>query len=354
MSKKLLFPFLYLTFAIGCAKEEPEINAACEWRPNGTCLIKWETFPPMEGTVKVYESTHPDSFDLSSPIFEQDIQTGFRSVLSSSMSRMYFKLVFNRKYSTIVAERTLNMQGIFNFRDLGGYYNRENKQVQWGKIYRSGSLSRATGYDRRMLSGLNIETHIDLRTEQESLCYPNKFRPPHVYNLPLRGNAHNIFFDEILSRKMQLQNILDYDREVFSFILENNTDYLIRMFDVLLDEKNYPVIISCFLGKDRSAIASALILSALDVDNEVIMDDYLLSNTLIDYRTLVPNADNYPFDIQQTITTLYSAHTETLRHAFELIRVNYGSVNNYLEKELHLTSKKREKLKSILLTHSPR
>ena len=349
MLKKYLFPFLYLPLAIACTKGDPEISAACEWRPNGTYLIKWESFPPMEGSVKVYESAHPDSFDLSSPIFEQDIRTGFRSVLSLSMSRVYFKLVFNRKYSTIVAERTLPMQGIFNFRDLGGYYNREHKQIQWGKIYRSGSLSRATGYDRYLLSELNIETHIDLRTERESLYYPNTLKLPHVYNLPLRGNAHNTFFDEVLSGKMQLQNILDYDRDVFSFMLENNTDYLIRMFYVLLDEKNYPVVISCVLGKDRSAIASALILAALDVDNEVILEDYLLSNTCIDPPAFVLNADNYPFDIQETIMALYSAHTETLRHAFDLIRVNYGSVSNYLEKELHLSYKKREKLKSILL-----
>ncbi|MDR2804788.1 MAG: tyrosine-protein phosphatase [Dysgonamonadaceae bacterium] len=352
MSKKLLFPVLCLTLAIGCTKDEPKISAACELTLNGTYLIKWETFPPMEGTVKVYESNRPDSFDLTSPVFEQNIQTGYRRVLPSVLSRAYFKLVFNRKYSTVVSERTVRTEGVFNFRDLGGYYNHDNKQIFWGKIYRSGSLGMATGYDRRVLTDLNLETLIDLRTEQESLYYPNKYKIPQVYNLPLRGNGHNIFFNEILSRKMQLTDILNYDRDVFSFILENNTDYFIRMFDVLLEEKNYPMVISCFLGKDRTAIASALILAALDVDEETIYEDYLLSNTLIDYHALVHNADSYTFDIQQTITALYSAHNETIRHAFEVIRANYGSVHNYLEKELHLTNKKREKLKSILLNNT--
>ncbi|MDR1527186.1 MAG: tyrosine-protein phosphatase [Dysgonamonadaceae bacterium] len=349
MSKKVLFLFLYLTLVIGCTSEEPKISAACELMPNGTYLIKWETFPPMEGRVKVYESNRPDSFDLTYPVFEQNIQTGYRSVLSSMLLRPYFKLVFNRKYSTIVSGRTVPTQGIFNFRDLGGYYTRDNRQIRWGKIYRSGSLGMATGYDRRILAGLHLKTLIDFRTEQESFYYPNKFKTPQVYNLPLRGNGHDIFFDEILSRKMHLTDILDYDRDVFSFMLENNTDYFIRMFDVLLDEKNYPVVISCFLGKDRTAIASALILAALDVKEETIYEDYLLSNTLIDYHALVRNADSYTFDIQQAITALYSAHTETIRHAFAVIRTNYGSIHNYMEKELHLTTKKREKLKSILL-----
>jgi protein-tyrosine phosphatase len=132
-------------------------------------------------------------------------------------------------------------------------------------------------------------------------------------------------------------------------MLENNTDYLIRMFDLLLDEKNYPVIFTCSLGKDRSAIASALILAALDVDEETILEDYLLSISLINYRGLVSDAESYSSDIQQPITALYGVHPETIRYAFELIRTNYGSMQNYLEKELNLTAEKREKLKNILL-----
>jgi protein-tyrosine phosphatase len=350
MSNKLLFPFLYLTLFIGCTKEEHQFSTACELMPNGTYLIKWETFPPIEGTVKGYESARPDSFDLSSPVFEQDIQTGYKSVLSMpAVPRTYFKLVFNKKYSTIAAERAIPTQGIFNFRDLGGYYTKDNKQIQWGKIYRSGSLAMATGYDRNILAKLDIETMIDLRTEKENYYYPTKFHAPQVYNLPLRGNGHDIFFDEILSQKMRLPDIMDYDRNVFSFILENNTDYFIKMFDILLDEKNYPVVIYCFLGKDRTAIASALILAALDVDEETITEDYLLSNELIDYHALVRDADAFTIDIQKTITALYSAHTETIRYSSELIKANYGSVDNYFEKELHLTHKKREKLKSLLL-----
>jgi protein-tyrosine phosphatase len=350
MSNKLLFPFLYLTLFIGCAKEEPQLSAACDLMPNGTYLIKWETFPPLYGTVKGYESARPDSFDLSSPVFEQDIQTGYKSVLAMpAVSRTYFKLVFNRQYSIIAAERTIPTQGIFNFRDLGGYYTKDNKQMQWGKIYRSGSLAMATGYDRSVLAHLGIKTIIDLRTEKESYYYPTKFHAPQVCNLPLRGNGHDIFFDEIISQKMRLPDIMAYDRDVFSFILENNTDYFIKMFDILLDEKNYPVVIYCFLGKDRAAIASALILAALGVDDETIAGDYLLSNELIDYHALVRDADAFTIDIQQAITALYSAHAETIRYSAELIKANYGSVDNFLEKELHLTHKKREKLKSLLL-----
>jgi protein-tyrosine phosphatase len=331
-------------------KETPLINTVCELIPNGTYLIKWETFPPMKGRVKIYESNRSDSFNLHSPIFELDIEDGYKRILAMpASSRTYFKLVFNKKYPVITADRIVPMQGIFNFRDLGGYYNKENKQLYWGKLYRSGSLAMATRHDLRVLSKLGIETIIDLRTEKESYSYPNKFKAPQVYNLPLRGNRYDIFFDEILSQKMKREDILIYDQNVFSFLLENNTDYFIKMFDVLLEENNYPIVIYCSLGKDRTAIASTLILAALDVEEETIVEDYLLSNDLINYHSLVQNADLYTFEVQETITALFSAQRETLKYSLELLKKNYGSMDNYLEKELKLTHRKREKLKSLLL-----
>jgi protein-tyrosine phosphatase len=350
MHRKLLFSLAYLTMALGCTNAPPQISAVCELTPDGTYLIKWETFPPTEGKVKIYESNRPDSFNLNYPVFDQDIREGYKKILTTPVdARVYFKLLFNKKYSIITSDRKVPMQNIFNFRDLGGYTNQENKQVQWGKLYRSGSLSMATRCDLETLNRLKIETVIDLRTEKESFSYPNKFNSPQIYNLPLRGNRHDIFFDEVLSQKKKRADILSYDQDIFSFLLENNSDYFIKMFDVLLEEKNYPVVIFCSLGKDRTAIASILILSALGIEEDVILDDYLLSNELINFHSLVRNADTYPIEVQETITALFRAHKESFKYSLDLLKTNYGLIDNYLEKELKLTHKKREKLKSLLL-----
>ncbi|MCL1937448.1 MAG: tyrosine-protein phosphatase [Candidatus Azobacteroides sp.] len=348
MFKNIVFSLASLSLFVHCTSESPQINAVCELTSNGTYIVKWETFPPMEGKVRIYESSQPDSFNMNVPVFEEDIQTGYKQILSSPISmHPYFKLVFNKQYSIVTSLRVIPMQGIFNFRDLGGYFTHSNKQIKWGKVYRSGSLTMATKRDMETLYKMGIETVIDLRTEKESFSFPNKFKAPRVYNLPLRGNRHDIFFDEILSRKMNLPEVLVYNHEVFSFLLENNSDYFIKLFDVLLDEKNYPIVIFCSLGKDRTAIAAALLLAALDVDEDVIMEDYL--NNSINYKSLVQNADIYPEEVQKTITALYSSHKETLNYSFERVKSNYGSLDNYFEKELNLTHRKREKLKSLLL-----
>ncbi|MCC8144861.1 MAG: tyrosine-protein phosphatase [Bacteroidales bacterium] len=331
-------------------KDNSKISVVCDLMPNGTYMIKWETFPPMEGTVKIYESASPDSFNLSSPIAELDIQKGYQRVLGMpSSGRSYFQLIFNKKYSIITTERVLPTQGISNFRDIGGYENKEGKSIKWGKLYRSGSIAMATKRDMQMLDMLKIETIIDFRTQKESFSFPNKYKAPQVYNMPLRGNRYDIFFDEILSQRMKRMDILSYDQSVFTFLLENNSDYFIRLFDVLLEEKNYPIIIYCSLGKDRTAIASALILAALDIESDLILDDYLMSNELINYHALVRNAQAYPREVQETITALFSAHKETIKNSFDAIISDYGSMDNYFEQELKLTVSKREKLKHILL-----
>ena len=350
MIKKLLFSLLYIIPLISCTKDNYKIDVACKLMPNGTYMIKWETFPPMEGRVKIYESAHPDSFNLYSPIAELNIKEGYKTILGMpNITRSYFKLVFNKKYSVITSDRVIPMERIFNFRDIGGYTNKEGRYIQWGKLYRSGSLGMANRKDMATLDKLGIETIIDLRTQRESYNFPNKYKAPQIYNLPLRGNRYDIFFNEILSEKMKRTDILSYDQSIFSFIIENNSDYFIKMFDILLDEKNYPVVIYCSLGKDRTAIASALILAALDTENDFILDDYLMSNELIDYHALVRNAEHYPEMVQETITALFSAHRETIIKSMETLTSQYGSMDNYFEKELDLTPRKREKLKDILL-----
>ena len=351
MDKKILLFVSYLTiFVSSCTKEKPEIRAACELTSSGTYLIKWEAFPPIEGTVKIYESFRSDFFDLNSSISEQNINVGYKSVLAKpTYNRSYFKLVFNKKYSIITAERVIATSKIFNFRDLGGYYNRENKQTQWGRLYRSSSLAMAGERDIAILNQLGIKTMIDFRTEKENISYPVKYHAEQVFSFPLRGNNYNIFFDKILSGKMRRGDVVVYQQDVLSFILENNTDYFIKMFDILLDENNYPVVFYCSLGKDRSAIAAALIFAALGIDRETIINDYLLSNNLIDPYSLVKNADKFNYQVQETIIALFSANKEVFNYAFKRIEKDYGSIPDYLEKELKLTKKKREKLKEILL-----
>lgn len=351
MLRKIFSPLLILLIFSSCSKEKPEIRILSEQNHDGTYLVKWETFPSIAGTVKIYPSANSDSFDLGKTAVEgKDIASGYAVVNSlPECPRTYYKLVFNNKYSVVTTARTVPMEMLFNFRDLGGYNNKENRQIKWGKVYRSSSIGRATKHDVSTLKQLGIKTIIDLRAEQTVIQYPSQFEAEQIHNYPFRGNRYNVFFDQVLSGEMKKKDILDHLQKLFYFFAENNSDYLIQIFDILLDESNYPVVISCSLGKDRAAMVTAIILAALDVNDSTIISDYLLSNDLIDYHSQAENASQFDAQIQENLTALFSAHRETIIYTLEKLKEDFGSIDNYLQQELNLTPEKRAKLKDLLL-----
>jgi protein-tyrosine phosphatase len=245
------------------------------------------------------------------------------------------------------------MQQLTNFRDFGGYYNENNLQTQWGKLYRSSSLDNATTTDMKFLDALKIKTVIDLGTNRERLRRPYRYRANQIFNLPLRENPRTTFFfsDKILSKQMRKNDVIISQQDNLSFVMEHNADYFEQMFNILSEKTNYPIVISCELGKDKTGIASALILSALNVDRERVIGDFLLSNQLINYDFFLPNAEIYfsDTDVQETMTAMLSAHQEVITYILDRINKQYGSMDRFLENELKLNPQKRAKLKEIML-----
>ena len=74
--------------------------------------------------------------------------------------------------------------------------------------------------------------------------------------------------------EQSLEHMMDGYRR---FAEEEITSYQ-KVMEVVLDESNWPVLIHCNAGKDRSGVAVALILEAMGVDREAIMEEYLLTN----------------------------------------------------------------------------
>ncbi|MDR1719361.1 MAG: tyrosine-protein phosphatase [Dysgonamonadaceae bacterium] len=352
MNNKTVVLFLFsLSVLESCVPDKPEIRTACEMDRTGDYLLKWETIPPLEGTVKIYESPDPDSFNIQSPVSEQSIKEGYKTVFAMyGKERTYFQLVFNKKYSVITAERIVRSDGIFNWRDIGGYYTQHKQQTKWGKLFRSSSLARSTTLDIETMKVLNVKTVIDLRTDEENYTIPSTYRAYQTFNLPLESTNPFSFFNKVISEEMKKGDIIIKLQDIQMELLHNNTNQFIKIFDILLNKDNYPIVIYCTLGNERTGLMTALLLSALEVPYDQIVRDYMLSNDYINFNQIVPDAaERYSTDVQEALTTLFSSHEQVVNYFFDQIVKEHESVANYLEKELKLTNKKREKLKEILL-----
>lgn len=72
--------------------------------------------------------------------------------------------------------------------------------------------------------------------------------------------------------------------DLYVSMVELRADYLVRIADIVATEPK-PVLIHCSAGKDRTGVAIALLLAAVGVPREQIVDDFMLTNDNIDQIT---------------------------------------------------------------------
>nr|MBC8242151.1 tyrosine-protein phosphatase [Alphaproteobacteria bacterium] len=75
-------------------------------------------------------------------------------------------------------DRRIELQGVTNFRDLGGYQTDTGGTVKWRTIFRSDTLSSLTDADVETVCGLGVNTAVDLRYGDERQGGPSRFLGP--------------------------------------------------------------------------------------------------------------------------------------------------------------------------------
>jgi len=103
-------------------------------------------------------------------------------------------------------------------------------------------------------------------------------------------------------------------------------------------------VIHCTAGKDRTGFACALILHTLGVADDVISEDYLLTNRY--YRRDPASSSDLPDDVKQV---LGSVRGSFLAAAFEAIDADYGDLETYLRDGLGLGAAERAHLEARYL-----
>jgi len=179
----------------------------------------------------------------------------------------------------------LIVPGALNFRDVGGYITEDSRRVRSQKLFRSGSLGRLDGEAQTALRSLEIANIFDLRTTKEREREP--CAPSAIGAARYHFEAYEMNDTAILRRmtgtsrqaaEMRLA-MIDYYAELPWLLLSQYR----KLFRVLVDGE-LPILVSCTAGKDRTGVAIALVLYALGVHRDEIVQDYCLSEKLADYE----------------------------------------------------------------------
>ena len=257
-----------------------------------------------------------------------------------------------------LALRKLPFEQAHNFRDLGGYLSGDGRYTRWGKIYRTDKLSSLSEQDQRYLQRLGVKRIVDFRSDEERNTAPHTLHPESrilIDPLPINVEAAQI---ERVTARLQEQNVSAED--MVEFLMSANramvthfTDTYRNWIHSLLSDDHYPQLFHCIAGKDRTGLAAALLLRALGVSEETVMEDYLATNHYTAARIdeiirQIQEMDVFKVE-EPVIRTLFHVQPQYINAAFEVIAERYGDIEAYLQDGLALDRFQREQLRDMLL-----
>jgi protein-tyrosine phosphatase len=257
-------------------------------------------------------------------------------------------LVVSCNSRNTLPERAGFLEGAPNFRDLGGYPSANGKQTVWRKIFRSQTLAHLTDSDTAKIKELGIRTVIDFRGDDEVQREPSRL-PESVNIIRLPIDAGNLN-DSIDIMQLLMTGALD-SAQCVAFMQTANRRFVTTFipqykafFEILLQPENYPVVFHCTAGKDRTGFAAAMLLCALGVEWNTVMDDYLLTNQYLKPQSLMPQASEQALPAQMS-----GVQPSYLNAANDEITERYGSIDNYLRQALNVGDAEKDRMRKFLL-----
>ena len=264
-------------------------------------------------------------------------------------------------------ERVINLEGTTNTRDIGGYLTSDLRTIRPRQIIRSENLSRLTTGDFQQLEEIGLKTVIDLRTDREHDKSPTVWlgdNPPQFFHFPV-GDANNDWFKA--QRSMMRRNSftekqsLELMKEGYHMIAEEGPPSYQKLMDVVLDQSNWPILIHCNAGKDRAGVAVTLILEALGVDRDTIMEEFLPTNEIgrsEKKSVLLANESkkygrNGRGPSASAWYPIVGVQAEMLETFYASVNEQYGSMDAFLT-ELGVDQEARSALIASLTTEQPK
>ena len=206
-----------------------------------------------EGTAgKTYTVTVSTNRDLSNPIVLEatecktllyDTQVGetyYWQVSDGESVSQLFTFTTSDAYSRFFA-----LEGVSNFRDIGGYLTKDGKRVKRGMAYRSAYLNDASAEAKDyMVNTLGIKVELDLR-----------------------GSGAATFGKEVERKVIAMQ----WYANIFA---TNHYEVVRQTISAFAYPENYPLNFHCAVGRDRTGTTSFLILGLLGVEEDVLLHEY--------------------------------------------------------------------------------
>ncbi len=252
----------------------------------------------------------------------------------------------------------MEFEKVANFRDVGGHTTSDGARVRRGRLYRSGHLAHASDRDVTILGELGIRRVFDFRNEQDIGLDGADRLPEGIEHLrlpmpnPARADDLRALIRETESEKMHsifgggraaqmmiegAASLVRHRQEVYGLFLRE-----------LAHAHSYPALFHCSAGKDRAGWACSVVLLAVGVPEEQIIEQYLMSNAEVEAIRARVSAE-FTSPHTELLRPFLEVRAEYIRASFDAIHADYGNVDDYIHDGLGVTEDERQALREHLL-----
>jgi protein-tyrosine phosphatase len=243
------------------------------------------------------------------------------------------------------------LKSVENIRDLGGIKTMDGKVVKYKKLLRSADLHRLTKDELNILKkDYDLKTVLDFRSTKSSTIKRDLIDDSIEY--------HHILVLKELEKVSYIYGKInatpdDFFKHIYrSLALQEEAINTWRTFlDFVLKNKDGAVLYHCTSGKDRTGIATILILYILGCSNETILEEHMRTNEytknqFADYLKNHPNCTKDEYDFYED---LYIAKKDFLDEYIRVINEKYGNFDNYIRDALKINDETKRKFREKYL-----
>ena len=225
--------------------------------------------------------------------------------------------------------RHLDVEGIFNLRDVGHYTTHDGGAVRPGRLFRCGAL-----HDVSALGHLDLRTVLDLRSDAEIerdaiACGPirelDRVRRISLPLIPQQVNGLGVsaYLDSLVGPGISGRRYFKY--------LEVAAANIRVIIELLGEPDAFPAVVHCTAGKDRTGVIIALLLDLVGVPRETIVDDYDLSNRSVPQLVEhIQTVSQIKYEPSESELARFGAPRDAMDGMLESLHREHGSAQGYL------------------------
>jgi protein-tyrosine phosphatase len=349
MMKRACLAALLLLSLSACAiggrdRAIPFTDASVTSSDNHIFAVAWTA--PSAAAVTVYAGTDPDRVGRDHPVGRGGGSGNLTVSDLPAAPRWYFELVPDHGGPLTVADRSLHLATAPNFRDAGGYRTEDGRWVRMGLLYRSDQLDLLSPLDLQTVHEVGIHLVCDLRTDAERARGPDRIPGGAMAMIAdVAGNDSSSSRLAGLMTNKSLQQEVALSGGSAKLMEDANRQFVSSpsalkayhaLFERLADPKALPGVFHCTAGKDRTGWAEAVFLSIMGVPRDVILRDYLASNTYLEAKNRKLFALIRSDSDRALVQPMMEVRPDYLEAGFDEIDKRYGSFDKYIHEGLGL------------------